>query len=151
MRINESLNRPIRLGVLAALVLFSAGCGSSPESDGWKTRRIKEDGTASGIPRGDVLVGPPKELPAAVRVSMVDALGQSRECRVVVIDGEGHMHVGDKTTKVLPGGTCRSTALVFSGVKLKDIRELRFQERPFRKRTARGGGNSAQVNAAPRN
>lgn len=133
--------------VFTILTVILAGCGSSPDN-GWKTKAIKENGTVAGIPFGAVLVGNPQELAGQIQIRMVDRLCERSECRIVAIDKEGRIRLGEKTTKFISGGKCRSTTIVFSDIKLDDIKELRFQARPCRQETAQAGKKPPLANAA---
>ncbi len=133
--------------VFTILTVILAGCGSSPD-DGWKTKAIKEDGAVAGIPFGAVLVGNPQELAGQIQIRMVDRLCENSECRIIAIDKEGRIRLGDKTAKLIPGGKCRSTTVVFSDIKLGDIKEFRFQDRPCRREIAQTGKKTPQANAA---
>ncbi len=133
--------------VLAILTVILAGCGSSPD-DGWKTKSIKQDGTVAGIPFGAVLVGNPQELAGQIQIRMVDRLCEKSECRVVAIDKEGRIRLGEKTAKLIAGGKCRSTTILFPDIKLDDIKEFRFQGRPCRQETAQEGKKTPLANAA---
>jgi len=132
--------------VFTVLTVILAGCGSSPD-DGWKTKTIKQDGTVAGIPFGAVLVGNPQELAGQIQIRMVDRLCEKSECRIVAIDKEGRIRLGEKTAKFSSGGKCRSTTIVFSDIKLDDIKEFRFQGRPYRQETAQEGKKTPLANA----
>src|SRR4030042_973647 len=132
--------------VLAILTVILAGCGSSPDG-GWKTKAIKENGTVAGIPFGAVLVGNPQELAGQIQIRMVDRLCDKNDCRIVAVDKEGRIRLGEKTAKLISGGKCRSTTIVFSDIKLDDIKEFRFQGRPYRQETAQDGKKTPLANA----
>ena len=133
---------------LAVLTAILAGCGSSPDGEGWKTKSIEQDGTVAGIPRGAVLVGDPQQVTGQIQIRMVDRLCERSECRIVAIDKEGRIRLGEKTAKFIGGGKCRSTTIVFSDIKLDDIKEFRFQDRPCRQETAQDGKKTPLANAA---
>jgi len=132
--------------VFTILTVILAGCGSSPD-DGWKTKAIKENGTVAGIPFGAVLVGDPQQVAGQIQIRMVDRLCERSECRIVAIDKEGRIRLGEKTAKLIPGGKCRSTTIVFSDIKLDDIKEFRFQGRPCRQEAAQEGKKTPLANA----
>jgi hypothetical protein len=133
--------------VFTILTVILAGCGSSPDNDGWKTKAIRENGTVAGIPFGVVLVGDPQELAGQIQIRMVDRLCEKSECRIVAVDKEGRIRLGEKTAKLIPGGKCRSTTIVFSDIKLDDIKEFRFQGRSYRQETAQEGKKTPLANA----
>ena len=136
--LNETIaSKSQRAVVLAILAVIAVGCGSSPDADGWSTSTIRENGRVDGCPIGTVLVGEPKEKDGQVLIRMVDTLCEDKECRVVAVDREGQMQFGERTVKLNFGGTCRSTEVVFSGMKLEDIKEFRFQWRPCQQTTVR--------------
>jgi hypothetical protein len=132
--------------VFTILTVILAGCGSSPD-DGWKTKAIKQDGTVAGIPRGVVLVGDPQQVTGQIQIRMVDRLCERSECRIVAIDKEGRIRLGEKTAKFIAGGKCRSTTTLFSDIKLDDIKEFRFQDRPHRQEIAQAGKRPPHANA----
>ena len=134
--------------VLTILAVAVAGCGSSPKADAWKTGTIMENGTVAGCPIGTVLVGKPKELAGQVKIRMVDTLCEDKECRIVAVDNEGRIRLGKGNVTLVPGGNCRSTVVVFSGIKLEEITEFRFQSRPYQQKTVHNSQKSPPVVSA---
>jgi len=129
----------VALGFFGVVI---GGCGSSPDSDGWETKAIRANGTVAGCPRCSVLIGTAKDLAGAVRIRMVDTFCEKAECRIVAIDKEGKMRIGESTARIFYGGNCRSTLTVFSDIELADVGEFRFQVRPCQKDTARAAEES---------
>src|SRR4030042_267297 len=147
MRAQISAGKAKSIIVFTILTVILAGCGSSPD-DGWKTKALKQDGTVAGIPRGVVLVGDPQQVTGQIQIRMVDRLCEKNDCRIVAIDKEGRIRLGEKTAKFIAGGKCRSTTVVFPDIKLDDIKEFRFQARPCRQETAQDGKKTPLANAA---
>ena len=136
--LNETIASKIKWAVVPAiLAVIAIGCGSSPDADGWRTSTIRENGSVDGCPIGTVLVGEPKEKDGQVLIRMVDTLCEDKECRVVAVDREGQIQFGERTVKLSFGGKPRSTEVVFSGMKLEDIKEFKFQSRPCRQKAVR--------------
>ena len=136
------------LALLLILAVACAGCGSSPNSDSWKTSTIRENGTVAGCPRGSVLVGEPKQVDQNVRIRMVDTLSQKQECRVVAVDADGQILPGQRTIKMNSSQSCRITVVLFPDVRLESIKEFQFQARPSRQETAALTKESQISNAA---
>ena len=137
MRTKTSVDLLRSVVVLAAVAIITVGCGSSPESNAWQTNTVKEDGTVSGCPTGTVLVAPAKQVGQDVRIHMVDALCKDKECRIVAVVNTGQRMLGKSTVRILTGGNCRSTKVVFPNTRLEDIDQFKFESRPYQRETVR--------------
>jgi len=74
---------------------------------------------------------------------MLDRLCENTECRIVAVDYEDRVQVGQTTVELLPGGKSRSTDIVFSGIKLDDIKEFQFQTRLLNQEIVRDNHKSS--------
>ena len=124
-----AISKSMSVILLTIIAVAAGGCGSSPEADAWQTTRIQPGGRVTGYPAGSVSIGPPKQVAGQIRIQMLDRLCEDTECRIVAVDYEDRMQVGQTTVELLPGGKSRSPDIVFSGIKLDDIKEFQFQTR----------------------
>jgi hypothetical protein len=148
MWIETTTSKPKSVVVLTIIAVVGVGCGSSPDADGWQTRSINKAGTVSGCPGGTVVVGPPKQLGRQVRIRIVDRLCENVQFRIVAVDREERIRVGERTVGRCLYGKLRCTQVVFSGMQLKDLKEFRLQSRPYQQQTVRVSRKSSLAASA---
>jgi len=136
------------LALLIGLAVVCIGSGSSPKSADWQTSSITDNGTVAGYPLGSVLIGDPRQIGPDVRIHMVDTLCREKECRIIVVGIDGQTHRGRMDIRLNPSRICRSTLIIFSGINLEDIDQLKFQTRSSQQQIAGITHKSKISNAA---
>jgi len=136
------------LALLIGLAVVCIGGGPSQNPADWRTSSITENGTVADYPLGSVLIGDPKQIGPDVQIHMVDTLCEDQECTIIAVGIDGQTRRGRMDTRMNPSRICRSTLIIFAGINLEDIDQLKFQTRPSQQQTAGITHESKISNAA---
>ncbi len=107
----------VRIGVAAS------------EWETWSTRTGLTGHAASGRDSDGVAFAEPYQVNEETRVTVADSL-LDQDHRVIVIDQAGNIHKPSRMSASCVAGI-RQTTVHFRDLKLEDLKELRFQVRPY--------------------
>ena len=132
---NQPIPKSLKLAILGLIMFALAGCGKSPNEDGWGTKWKGKKGIIACGPNGSVFVGGAKDTDKGVTIHINDTFYENTKCRIIAIGKWGRMHVGTQNSKLVPERKYRSTEAVFPGLELKKVKEFHFQVRPYTQKT----------------
>jgi len=141
-----------RPGVVFVAILAFVFCGCRRRATGsyWRTFAVRADGTVAGWPVGSIVVARPQQNRDDVHVRMADRLWRQRDCRVIAVQKCGSVLTGNRRVQVFRKRNCRATITVFTGVRLRQIDEFRFQWRAIEPPGASGVREDARTVGASR-